>query len=141
MMPGHNPGSSTRLSGFPRTEPRETSRFVLTPLECTAMIRQWLRKARPADWAAGIIVPTLCAGFVLAQAPPPAAAPGKLQTTDDGKVEAAPNPKSASAAVELDKKIMTEIADKSELMKNLGYLSDVIGPRLTGTAALKKAND
>ena len=26
-------------------------------------------------------------------------------------------------------------------MKNLGYLSDVIGPRLTGSANLKHAND
>src|SRR5437773_591582 len=31
--------------------------------------------------------------------------------------------------------------DGSELMKNLTYLSDEIGPRLTGSAALKRAND
>ncbi len=41
----------------------------------------------------------------------------------------------------LDKKIMTEAKTKSEIMQNLGYLSDMIGPRLTGSANLKRAND
>jgi carboxypeptidase Q len=40
-----------------------------------------------------------------------------------------------------DQKIMSEIADHSELMSNLEYLSDMIGQRLTGSENLKKAND
>jgi len=43
--------------------------------------------------------------------------------------------------VELDKKILAEAKNGSEIMANLTYLSDMIGPRLTGSAALKKANE
>src|SRR5215217_9739708 len=45
------------------------------------------------------------------------------------------------AALDLDAKIIAEAQKTSEIMKNLGYLSDVIGPRLTGSANLKRAND
>jgi carboxypeptidase Q len=45
------------------------------------------------------------------------------------------------AALELDAKLIDDAAKTSEIMKNLGYLSDVIGPRLTGSANLKRAND
>jgi carboxypeptidase Q len=44
-------------------------------------------------------------------------------------------------ALELDKNLIDAAAKSSELLKNLTYLSDVIGPRLTGSAALKRAND
>jgi hypothetical protein len=44
-------------------------------------------------------------------------------------------------AIELDQKIIADAAKTSEIMKNLGYLSDVIGPRLTGSANLKRANE
>ena len=57
--------------------------------------------------------------------------------------EAAPAPRDAeatSAAVELDQKIIADVKSKSELMKNLQYLSDVIGPRLTGSKNLDKAS-
>src|SRR5437899_633636 len=46
-----------------------------------------------------------------------------------------------SLATELEQKVIAETKSASEIMANLTYLSDVIGPRLTGTAALKKAND
>jgi hypothetical protein len=41
----------------------------------------------------------------------------------------------------LDQKIMAEAKGKSEIVKNLTYMCDFIGGRLTGSAALKKAND
>jgi hypothetical protein len=41
----------------------------------------------------------------------------------------------------LDKKILAEAKNGSEIMANLTYLSDVIGPRLTGSTALKRANE
>ncbi len=41
----------------------------------------------------------------------------------------------------LDKIIVADATKSSEIMKNLTYLSDIIGPRLTGSAALKRAND
>jgi carboxypeptidase Q len=40
-----------------------------------------------------------------------------------------------------DAQILTEIHDHSELMDNLEYLSDRIGPRLTGSPLLKQASD
>jgi carboxypeptidase Q len=40
-----------------------------------------------------------------------------------------------------DKQIIAEIRDHSQLMDNMEYLSDRIGPRLTGTPLLKQAND
>ncbi len=57
---------------------------------------------------------------------------------------AAPAPAANSAAAEalaLDQKIIADAKASSEIMANLAYLSDVIGPRLTGSAALKRAND
>ena len=40
-----------------------------------------------------------------------------------------------------DAEILSEIHDHSEAMQNLEYLSDAIGPRLTGSPQLKQAND
>jgi len=40
-----------------------------------------------------------------------------------------------------DAKILTEIRDHSEAMQNLEYLSDNIGPRLTGSPLLQQANE
>ena len=37
--------------------------------------------------------------------------------------------------------IVRQATDHSEVMKNLQYLSDMIGPRLTGSAAMRQAND
>jgi hypothetical protein len=47
----------------------------------------------------------------------------------------------ASLATETELKAIADIKSHSEIMTNLTYLSDVIGPRLTSTPALKKAND
>ncbi|MGH9803549.1 MAG: M20/M25/M40 family metallo-hydrolase [Candidatus Acidiferrales bacterium] len=44
------------------------------------------------------------------------------------------------ALLETDRRILAEIADHSEQMDNLRYLTDVIGARLTGTDALRRAN-
>src|SRR5205085_4055094 len=48
---------------------------------------------------------------------------------------------SEADAKALDQKIMTEAKANSQIMANLGYLSDIIGPRLTGSMSLKRAND
>ena len=47
----------------------------------------------------------------------------------------------ASPVAAADVQIISEIKDHSELMDNLEYLSDRIGPRLTGSSQLKQAND
>src|SRR4051794_34494415 len=56
---------------------------------------------------------------------------------------AAPLPSSPdpAAALELDKKVIETGKENSEVMKNLTYLSDVIGARLTGSINLRRANE
>src|SRR5262245_5749865 len=53
-------------------------------------------------------------------------------------VEPAPAPRVTAA--ELDKALIAEIKARSEIMKNLEYLSDRIGARLTGSSNLERAN-
>ena len=47
----------------------------------------------------------------------------------------------ANSVGAMDAQILGEIREHSELMSNLEYLSDRIGPRLTGSDRLKQAND
>jgi hypothetical protein len=47
----------------------------------------------------------------------------------------------ADKARALDQQILAESRKGSELVANLTYLSDMIGPRLTGSAALQRAGD
>jgi len=37
--------------------------------------------------------------------------------------------------------LIDEALNRSEVMQNLQYLTDVIGPRLTGSSAARRAND
>lgn len=77
----------------------------------------------------GLLILTLTLLLPAALAAPPAA-PSTV----------APAPASNQAIV-LDKKILAETKNGSAIMANLTHLSDIIGPRLTGSAALKQAND
>ena len=47
----------------------------------------------------------------------------------------------ANSMAAADEQILKEIHENSELMNNLEYLSDRIGPRLTGSPLLKRANE
>lgn len=53
----------------------------------------------------------------------------------------AQHPAAKSAFTDADEKILAEVHDHNEIMRNLEYLSDVIGARLTGSENLKKANE
>jgi hypothetical protein len=57
-----------------------------------------------------------------------------------GPVAARPTAPAVSDALALDQKIIAQAKDNPEIMANLTYLSDQIGPRLTGSAALQRAN-
>ena len=46
-----------------------------------------------------------------------------------------------NALAAADAQILAEVRDHSEAMQNLEYISDSIGPRLTGSPQLKQAND
>ncbi|MCI0639865.1 MAG: M20/M25/M40 family metallo-hydrolase [Gemmataceae bacterium] len=63
-----------------------------------------------------------------------------LAQQEEAKV-AEKSPEAIKAALELDQKIIAEVKKGSEILSNLSHLSDIIGPRLTGSAALKRAND
>src|SRR6266852_7898148 len=47
----------------------------------------------------------------------------------------------ASGFAAADAQILSEIRDHSQAMENLEYLSDEIGPRVTGSPQLRQAND
>ncbi len=47
----------------------------------------------------------------------------------------------SQAGDETEKQILAEVKERSQLMDNLEYLTDMIGPRLTGTAKMKRANE
>jgi hypothetical protein len=75
-------------------------------------------------WSAGLaLMLALAAALTYAQAP----ATPATKTQQPG-------------ATEVDRKILTEAKKNSDIMNNLTYLSDVIGPRLTGSAAVERAN-
>jgi hypothetical protein len=70
--------------------------------------------------------------------------------TPSTAVEPAPAPRLAGVpvakpeiktAVDLDRAIIAEVKARSEIMKNLQYMSDVIGARLTGSKNLERANN
>src|SRR6266481_1150451 len=54
---------------------------------------------------------------------------------------AKPSADDTNAIAVADTQILSEIRDHSQVMENLEYLSDEIGPRLTGSPQLKQAND
>ena len=84
---------------------------------------------RVRSLAAVLVLPALC--FTLIQLP------------RAGGVEVAPAPRLAKimSPVEVDRVLVREVQDNTELMKNLQYLSDEIGPRLTGSKNLVRANE
>jgi hypothetical protein len=96
------------------------------------MHRLALNRALPAGLlAAALVVPALWA-----QAP--ATAPPKADAPPAAAAQKAP---AAAEADLLDKRLIAEARTNPEIMANLGYLSDMIGPRLTGSANLRRAND
>jgi hypothetical protein len=50
-------------------------------------------------------------------------------------------PKDDQARLTLDRRILDDARKGSEIVTNLSYLSDMIGPRLTGSANLKRATE
>jgi hypothetical protein len=88
-------------------------------------------------WLAVAAVLAAAAPAVRSQAPAlpavkqdvPKATPAVTEIFDGGEAQA------------IDRKLIAAAKDQSEVMANLTYLSDVIGPRLTGSANLKRANE
>src|ERR1700687_1895437 len=66
---------------------------------------------------------------------------GPSSATAEPPVKVAPIKSGISPALALDQQLLAEAKNGSQVMANLTYLSDVIGPRLTGSANLKRANE
>jgi hypothetical protein len=94
-----------------------------------------LEAVRPGRWPSRAAVLAL-AGLVpaLLAVPAPAAdtAPAPRPVSADAK---------ALTATELDQLVLDEVKANAEIMKNLEFLSDTIGPRLTGSRNLERANE
>jgi hypothetical protein len=71
----------------------------------------------------------------------PVQPPPVLQIQVETPQFAKPLTPAEKAAQELDEKIIADEVKNSEIMANLQYISDVIGPRLTGSSQLKRANE
>ncbi|MFL6231153.1 MAG: hypothetical protein ACJ741_20440, partial [Pyrinomonadaceae bacterium] len=74
-------------------------------------------------------------GFALAQQPTPSPAPSPAPAAGGGQQQPALDPNDPVA------KIIDEGMNRSQVMQTLSYLSDVIGPRLTGSPGMKRANE
>jgi carboxypeptidase Q len=71
-----------------------------------------------------------------------AQSPSASQPERGNQARSARSPESASGETKaVTQAILEEIDKRSELMANLEYLCDMIGPRLTGSPALTKANE
>ena len=78
------------------------------------------------------VVGSMVALAAAARAQAPAQArPGGRLGSDPGTASSAPEPGGEAKAV--TQAILEEIDQRSELMANLEYLCDLIGPRLTGS--------
>jgi len=65
----------------------------------------------------------------------------RAQARGDSSAPVAAKTDTLSTPSALDQKILATAKEGSEIMSNLTYISDVIGSRLTGSAALKRANE
>src|SRR3954469_10562651 len=90
-----------------------------------------MRSSRFRPWLAAAVLAAAAFTVRAQDTPPPASAPAAAP------VPAAQDPE----ALALDQKLIAQAKDGSEVMANLTYLSDVIGPRLTGSGNLKRANE
>jgi hypothetical protein len=92
--------------------------------------------ARSRRFLAVLAALIVCAGFSASVVGPQVAAAPPANPAAPAVKPVAP-----SEALALDQKIINDAKSGSEIMANLTYLSDIIGPRLTGSVALKRANE
>lgn len=97
-----------------------------------------LKSAALLGAASLVVVPTL-----MLRAQPPAPAPTAARTDEKAapKDQDAPKAKEGPRSSDPIERIKDEAMNRSKVMETLGHLADVIGPRLTGSPELKKANE
>src|SRR5262249_51225451 len=120
------------------TQPRFSRRSVLAPSEVVMRFR--LSALLPA--AVAILSAVAAVDLLRAQTPiqTEPARKSAAGAKDEPTKSDAPLTAEEQAALAIDQKLLAEAKDHSEIMKNLTYISDVIGPRLTGSQNLERAN-
>lgn len=97
-----------------------------------------VERARATVWL--LVISLLAPGAVFGQRSTPASirpTPGYLAAQSAQQQRPAPTPDPNNPIVQ----IRDEGLNRSQVMNTLSYLSDVIGPRLTGSQNMKRAND
>ncbi|MBX9623153.1 MAG: M28 family peptidase, partial [Gemmataceae bacterium] len=90
---------------------------------------------RPGRWpsrAAALLLPVLAVALTRVPAPAADPVPAPRAVRADAK---------PLTATQLDQAVLDEVKGNAEIMKNLEFLSDTIGPRLTGSKNLERANE
>ena len=101
------------------------------------MVRIPLIKALPL--ATGLSLTFLCLGLTQAHQPPATKAQAKSQS--EGKADPAKKSDAETKSEDPLARIRDEGLNRSEVMKTALYMTDVIGPRLTNSPGMKRANE
>src|SRR5262249_13647731 len=95
--------------------------------------------ARPLKTAVLLAITSLIpAATLVARQPPPPDQPNQPTAKDVVKSIAKTEKKASTDPIE---RIKEEGLKQSQVMETLSYLTDVIGPRLTGSPNMKRANE
>ena len=92
-----------------------------------------------AMMAAGLLASPIALAH--AQQTPPPSAPGANEPSAKEVVKAVEKAEATPPSTDPIDRIKDEAMNRSQVMATLGYLTDVIGPRLTASPAMKRAND
>jgi carboxypeptidase Q len=100
--------------------------FAFVSLVPEVILMIWTISSSARRFGVGVLFASLGLGVIYAEAP--------ADKAESKAKEAAADPTT------LDQKIIADVKANSQVAKNLQHLCDVIGPRLTGSANLEKAN-
>ena len=89
---------------------------------------------------AGLLIATLAQAQDKPPTPPPATPVGNEPTAKD-VIKTVEKVEAAQPITDPIERIKDEAMNRSRVMETLSYLTDVIGPRLTASPAMKRAND
>ena len=113
------------------------SHAIIPWSQCIIMNRFSLYRLLP--FSAGLSITFLCIGLSQAHQPPETKAQAKSQ--GEGKADITKKSDAESKSDDPLARIRDEGLNRSEVMKTALYMTDVIGPRLTNSPGMKRANE
>ena len=99
-----------------------------------------LLTARHLTLVAGLLIAPLVHAQDKPPTPPPVTPPGNEPTAKE-VIKTVETVEAAQPITDPIERIKDEAMNRSQVMETLSYLTDVIGPRLTASPAMKRAND